>query len=186
LPGSFSASDPNRVIFLAGFDTGPKEKHWPGDFDLVETLPKGSYWRAARAVSQKKSGRKWIRLQVEPSRPVGGHTKLRFRYYATGTQAITVQLFDATNQDNRSLRVAGLTSATWTTAYVDFTRDSRRNDGTPNSPLAAGHKVDDLFFLLDSPAQADADFYVDEVVLYDAPESISAPHDGPLISRPGE
>jgi hypothetical protein len=27
---------PNRVIFLAAFDTGPKEKYWPGDFEIVE------------------------------------------------------------------------------------------------------------------------------------------------------
>jgi hypothetical protein len=166
---------PERVIFLAGFDTGPKEKYWPGEFELAESPPSGAYWRAARAVPQKKSGRKWIRIQVEPPRPVGQHTKLRFRYHATGIRAITVQVFDATVQDNRSLKMEGLTTGAWTTAYVDFARDSKRNDGTVNSPFAAGHKVDDLFFLLDGPTPNDADFHIDEVVLYDAPEHISAP-----------
>ena len=27
---------PNRVIFLAAFDTGPKEKYWPGEFEIAE------------------------------------------------------------------------------------------------------------------------------------------------------
>src|SRR4030095_14373967 len=40
---------PNRVIFLAAFDTGPKEKYWPGDFELVEKPPNGAFWRAAPA-----------------------------------------------------------------------------------------------------------------------------------------
>ena len=41
---------PNRVIFLAAFDTGEKAKYWPGDFEIVEKdLPPDSYWRVARA-----------------------------------------------------------------------------------------------------------------------------------------
>jgi hypothetical protein len=45
---------PNRVIFLAAFDTGEKEKYWPGDFEIVEKgLPADSYWRVARAVPRK-------------------------------------------------------------------------------------------------------------------------------------
>ena len=39
---------PNRVIHLTAFDTGPKEKYWLGDFEIVEKdLPPDSYggWR---------------------------------------------------------------------------------------------------------------------------------------------
>jgi hypothetical protein len=161
---------PNRVIFLAAFDTGEKEKYWPGDFQIVEKeAPTGAYWRVARAVPRKDGKGKLVRLQIDPARPVGAHTKLRFRYYLSGTSEMTVQIFDATVQDNRHLRLTGLKQNEWTTAYVDFARNSRRNDGTANSPFSSGNKVDDLFFFV-PPAQVAEDFQLclDEVVLYDA------------------
>jgi hypothetical protein len=50
---------------------------------------------------------------------------------------------------------------------VDFTRDSRRNDGTRDS-FRAGNKVDDLFFLVTPNAGKEPVLFVDEVVLFDA------------------
>ena len=159
---------PNRVIFLAAFDTGPKEKYWPGDFELVEkNLPADSYWRVARAVPRKEGKGKWIRLQIAPPRPVGAHTKLRFRYHLTGASALTVQVFDATDQDNRHVRLKNLKKGSWQTVYVDFTRDGKRNDGK-DTPFAAGHKVDDLFFFVEPDGQGPVQLLVDEVVLFDA------------------
>src|SRR6185503_12094107 len=139
---------PNRVIFLASFDTGPKEKYWPGDFELVEKPPAAAFWRAARAVPRRDGKSKLIRLQIAPPRPVGAYTKLRFRYHLTGTTNMTVQIFDATVQDNRHVHLRQLKQDEWTTRYVDFSHDSRRNDGTVNSPFTAGNKVDDLFFFV--------------------------------------
>lgn len=159
---------PNRVIFLAAFDTGEKEKYWPGDFELADKdAPAGSYWRVARAVPRKDGKSKLVRLQVEPPRPVGARSKLRFRYHLTGASQMTVQIFDATVQDNRHVRLHGLKQNEWVTAYIDLARDSRRNDGTPNSRCTAGNKVDDLFFFL--PASVpEPQLFLDEVVLYDA------------------
>ncbi len=160
---------PQRVIFLAAFDTGPKEKYWPGEFELVDKdLPPDSYWRVARAVSRKDSpSSKWIRLAIEPPRPVGAHTKLRFRYWQRGAGQLTVQIFDATDQDNRHVVVKDLARECWTNLYVDFTRDGRRNDGS-DSPFAPGHLVDDLFFFVEPKGDDQVELIVDEVVLYDA------------------
>lgn len=158
---------PNRVIFLAAFDTGPKEKYWPGDFEIVEQPPPGSYWRAAKAVPRNDGKAIMVRLQIEPPRPVGAHTKARFRYHLTGASAMTVQTFDATVQDNRHVNLRDLKSGEWTTAYLDFTRDSRRNDATRDI-FRAGNKVDDLFFFVTPEAGKEATLFVDEVVLFDA------------------
>jgi hypothetical protein len=158
---------PNRVLYLAAFDTGPKEKYWPGEFELAEKdLPPDSYWRVAKAIPRAAGREKWLRLQIEPPRPVGERTRLRFRYHLKGRAALTVQIFDATVQDNRHIRLADLKEGTWTTLYLDFSRDSRRNDGSPGT-FAAGNKVDDLFFFLTPAGQEELDFLVDEVVLYD-------------------
>jgi hypothetical protein len=163
---------PNRVIFLAAFDTGigakDRPKYWPGEFEIVaKGAPAGSYWGVARAVSRKDGRGKWIRLQIDPPRAVGGHTKLRFRYHLTGAAEMTVQVFDLTDGDNRHVRLKDLKNGEWTFVHVDFSRDARRNDGK-DTPFAAGHKVDDLFFLVEPGRDADVELFVDEVTLYDA------------------
>jgi hypothetical protein len=159
---------PNRVILLAAFDTGPKEKYWPGDFVIDENPPPGANWRAARSVPRKGDGVPMISLPIAPLRPVGAHTKLRFRYHLSGASSMTVQVFDATVQDNRHIRLNNLKQEKWTTLYLDFTRDSRRNDGTLNSPFNAGNLVDDLFFFVEGEGAKSATLFVDEVVLFDA------------------
>ena len=158
---------PNRVMFLAAFDTGPKEKYWPGDFEIAEQPPAGSNWRAAKSVRRKDGKAMTVRLQIEPPRPVGAHTKLRFRYHLTGASAMTVQIFDATVQDNRHMNLRDLKTNGWTTTYVDFTRDSRRNDATRDT-FRAGNKVDDLFFFVTPETGREPTLFVDEVVLFDA------------------
>jgi hypothetical protein len=162
---------PRRVILLAAFDTGPKEKYWPGDFELAETLPVGAFWRAAKSVPRKNGAGPFIRIAITPPRPVGARTKLRFRYHLAGASAMTVQVFDATVQDNRQVRLSGLKQGKWTTAYLDFSRDSRRNDGTANSVFAAGNLVDDLFFFVEGDGARTATLFVDEVVLFDAADN---------------
>jgi hypothetical protein len=163
---------PNRVIFLAAFDTGTdaksKAKYWPGEFEIVRKgLPADSYWGVARAVPRKDARGKWIRLEIKPPRPVGARTKLRFRYHLTGASGMTVQVFDATDQDNRHIDLKGLKQSGWAWANLDFTADGKRNDGK-ETPFAAGHKVDDVFFFVAPDGKDDVDLLIDEVVLYDA------------------
>jgi len=161
---------PNRVIFLAAFDTGiddkSRAKYWPGDMEIVtksKGAPEGAYWGVAKSVPRKDAKGKWLRLQIEPPRPVGEQTRLRFHYFAKAAKQMTVQVFDATVQDNRHIVVRDLKQGEWTNAWLDFTHDSKRNDGS-DQKLAAGNKIDDLFFFVDD---VDAEIYIDEVVLYD-------------------
>lgn len=163
---------PNRVIFLAAFDTGTnaksRQKYWPGDFEIASrNLPKDSWRNVARAVPRKHGKGKWIRLQIKPVAKVGASTRLRFRYHLRGTSRMTVQIFDATDQDNRHVHLKGLSENEWKTIYVDFTRDSRRNDGR-DTPFAAGHTVDDLFFFVSPQDDQKVELLIDEVVLFDA------------------
>lgn len=159
---------PNRVIYLAAFDTGPKETYWPGEFEIVEKdLPADSYWRVARAVPRQNAPGKLIHLPIEPTRPVGARTKLRIRYFLTGTPRMTAQIFDLTDQDNRHIHLTDLRQGSWQTLYLDFTRDAKRNDGG-NAPFAAGHLVDALFFFIEGDGGAEVNLLLDEVVLFDA------------------
>ncbi len=161
---------PNRVIFAAAFDTGVdpkvKEKYYPGQLEIVrKDAPPGTWWGAARAVPRKDGKGRWIQLKVDPPRPVGARTKLRFRYHLKGSTQMTAQVFDCTDGDNRHVRLRDLKQEAWTFAVVDFTRDGKRNDGK-DTPFTAGHRVDDLFFFVEEGA----DLLVDEVALFDARE----------------
>ncbi len=165
---------PNRVIFLAAFDTGTdaksKPKYWPGEMDIVTErsgAPEGSFWSVARAVPRQDGKGKWLRLQIEPPRPVGERTKLRFRYHLTGARDMTVQIFDATDQDNRHIVMKDAAQGTWTTQYLDFTENAKRNDGG-TTLFAAGHLVDDLFFFIEPEGEREPQLFIDEVVLFDA------------------
>ncbi|MBY0232584.1 MAG: hypothetical protein K2W96_25165 [Gemmataceae bacterium] len=160
---------PRRVIFHAAFDTGTdarsKAKYWPGDFDLAtKGTPKDSWWGVARAVPHAPTKGKRVRLQLTPNRRVGARTKLRFRYHLRGADAMTVQMFDATDQDNRRIAMKGLKEGEWRWAILDFTKDAKRNDGK-DTPFAAGHEVDDLFFFVKGEK---AELHLDEVTLFDA------------------
>jgi hypothetical protein len=172
---------PRRVLYLAGFDTGVtpevRAKYWPGEFEIAQRdLPANSLWNAARAVPRQDGNGKWIRLQLEPVRTVGAHTKLRFRAHLTGTRRMTVQIFDLTDQDNRHIHLAGLEPGQWQTHYLDFTKDARRNDGG-DTPFAAGHQVDDLFFFVQADGDQPAELLIDEVILFEAGEAAGASTD---------
>ena len=165
---------PNRVILQASFDTGidakSKPKYWPGEFEVVtktKGAPDDSYWGVAKAVPRKTGPEKWIRLEIKPIRHVGAHTKLRFRYFLTGASAMTVQIFDATDQDNRHIHLKNLKPDRWQWAILDFTKDAKRNDGN-DTPFATGHKVDDLFFFVKPAGDKEVNLFVDEVTIFDA------------------
>lgn len=167
---------PRRVLYVAAFDSGfaPKyrDKMWPGSYDLVRPsqAPPNSYWGVAKAVPHSPTGGHWIRMQIKPPRPVAARTKLRFRYHLTGANRMTVQMFDVTDQDNRHIEITDCRQGQWTTHYLDFTRDGRRNDGS-QTPLTADHVIDDLFFFVKSTNKAQQQLLIDEVVLFDAGES---------------
>jgi hypothetical protein len=163
---------PERVLYLAAFDTGitpdVQARYWPGEFEIDTTdLPAGAYWGVARAVERRDGHGKWLRLQIDPTTQVGEHTKLRFSYYLDGAAKLLVQIFDATDQDNRHVQLHNLAQRQWQTVYVDFTNDARRNDGS-STPFAAGHVVDDLFFFVEPESAEPLELLIDEVVLFDA------------------
>lgn len=159
---------------MAAFDSGlaPKyrDKMWPGTYEVVRPsqAPNNSWWGVARAVPQEKAkGGKWIRMQIKPPRRVAETTKLRFRYLLKGTTKMTVQTFDLTDRDNRHIHLTGCKQNEWTTQYLDFTNNSRRNDGS-DTPFNADHLIDDLFFFVKPNGKAEVELFVDEVVIFDA------------------
>jgi hypothetical protein len=97
-----------------------------------------------------------------PGPPMGGHTRLSFRYRLRGTDTIRVQIYSLTNGYHRCLTLTGLEQDRWNSATVDMTH-ARRPDGS-GGPLAADERIDDIQFYIDRKA----DLWIDDIVLFDA------------------
>jgi inosine-uridine nucleoside N-ribohydrolase len=97
-----------------------------------------------------------------PGPPMGKNTRLSFRYWLKGTDAIRVQIYSLTNGYHRHLVVKGLPQEEWRHATVDMTQ-ARRPDGT-GGPLGEGERIDDIQFYVDPRAE----ILIDDIVLYDA------------------
>jgi arylsulfatase A-like enzyme len=159
-----AAQPSERPIIRWTFESGRKATDWPGDFEVVEHAPDGPPSRVARAISERDGKAVRLRLQIEPPLPVGAHTRLRFSYHLAGTDTMTVQMFDATVQDNRHIHLRDLQQGQWTQVELDFTHDSRHNDGTRDT-FTSGNRVDDLFFLVGGRGGPQPVLLIDDVVL---------------------
>ncbi len=162
---------PNRVIFLAAFDTGigsqkDLDQFFPGAYQIARKPPTGRYWSCAQGVPAKDESTTHVVLKLSPVRHVGSQTKLRFRYWLDGAEGLKVLLHDASDSVDRVVEVKEPRKGKWTTAYLNFTQDSRCADGS-SKPLAVGNKVDSLGFLVPGSGEK-VRLYVDEVVLFDA------------------
>jgi hypothetical protein len=156
---------PNRVIFLAAFDTGirpesGRAKYYPGEWAIAEAPPAGSYWSVAQAVPAAGGKESHVLLKFPPPRPLGSQTKLRFRYWLRGADSMKLILHNATANADHAVQLKELKQGQWVTQYVDFSKQ------------AAGRKpklrdlADQLRFVVPGSGQ-NVRLYVDEVVLFE-------------------
>ena len=165
------------MAFLAGCATTPREqiiRAWHFEPGTAE-LPEGEFARGtdringasanvAAAIRTKDGSSLLVQLPVLPPLPVGSPTRLRFRCRISDASKLAVQMFDLTVEDNRHIELPNLPANVWHSFDLDFTRDSKRNDGK-HDVFAAGNRVDDVFFFVHG-AGPTAKLWVDDVVLY--------------------
>jgi len=153
---------PNRVIFLAAFDTGvrpeaSRQKYFPGRWALPAQPPAGCYWLCAEAVPVEKGPGRHALLKMTPPRSAGAATKLRFRGWVSGSKTLKITLADAAAKTDRVVELTDLPQGKWFTRHVDFTKGSKAAAGKPALALA---------FVVGGGEGVR--LCVDEVVLYDA------------------
>ncbi len=161
---------PHRVHVAEDFDTDIERRWWMSGKPATDDLPPGSR-RAVRGVLTHDfddllmSSRRMYTAVIfnpVPGPPMGKRTRLSFRYWLRGTDAIRVQIYSLTNGYHRQLVIKNLPQGDWRQGAVDLT-EARRPDGT-GGPLGEGERIDDIQFYVDP----DADLRIDDVVLYDA------------------
>ena len=161
---------PNRVMFLAAFDTGTRPEksrqlYFPGRWALPKTPPRGAYWDCAQSMPSADGTKSQVLLRLAPPRAAGPVTKLRFRGWVDGPKQMRIILDRAASEASHVLTVRGLPQKEWFTRYVNFTADSVPT-GAAKARLATGDALGELKFEVDGKAK----LYVDEIVLYDAGE----------------
>jgi inosine-uridine nucleoside N-ribohydrolase len=139
---------PRRVHFSGLFDTGRQGKEWPGDFEIVPD--RGYFWKAARSVENPDRKIPWIRLYLRGARPLGGATRLSFRYQLAGADSIQVMLANRATGKKHVVELKGLKKETWTQTTASF-------------PTRQGEQTDEVHFLLPKGAE----LLLDDVVLYE-------------------
>ena len=157
---------PARVIVLESFDY-PGEQHslWMEHYHL-ERPGTDSIRGVARGLPVGSGPGRRVRISIDPIQGAGTINRLRFHYMLKGAPNLQVQIFDLTSMDNRHILLSNLEQGIWRVADLDFTRESRRNDGTLDT-LKAGNLLDDIFIFTVGAADS-CELYIDNVVLYDA------------------
>ncbi|GIW80130.1 MAG: hypothetical protein KatS3mg105_1937 [Gemmatales bacterium] len=161
---------PTRVHAWEDYETDIEKRWWMcGKLETKDVPPGGR--RCCRAVltqdfdarmGDTKAMYRAVIFNPVPGPPMGGNTRLRFRYKLVGTDTLRVQLYSLTNGYHRYLSVSGLPTKRWQTATVDMTA-MRRPDGS-GGPLSANERIDDIQFYIDPRAE----LLIDDIVLYEA------------------
>jgi len=144
---------PKRVLYTGLFDTGKQGKEWPGDFEIV-AHGEADQWKYAKSIV--KDGKPELRLYLRGERAVRETVKVKFRYYVTGTEGMTVVLGNGTKKKTHRAELKELKMGEWSIGEVEF-------DG---KQFGDGETVDELRFELPNGAE----LRIDDVLVYEAGE----------------
>jgi len=144
---------PKRVLYTGLFDTGKQGKEWPGDFEIV-AHGEADQWKYAKSIV--KDGKPELRLYLRGERAVRETVKVKFRYYVTGTEGMTVVLGNGTKKKTHRAELKELKMGEWSIGEVEFDRKK----------FVEGETVDELRFELPNGAE----LRIDDVLVYEAGE----------------
>jgi hypothetical protein len=170
---------PLRVHVFEDYETDIEKRWWLRGVvetnNLAPTLSASvPNRRACRATQSKdfddKMGDAWrsfkaVVFNPVPGPPMGPNTRLSFRYWLDGTDALRVQIYSLSKGYHRFLTLTNLPQRAWQAATVNMT-DARRPDGS-GGPLAEDERIDDIQFYV----APDAELLIDDIVLYEAAPS---------------
>lgn len=168
-PGRVTASFPHRIWAACDFEGRTPDYGWfgPAETNNFPKYPGNATALGVGARPYQNFSGVMTGINPVPGPRMGKENHLFVRYFLRGATNATFQHFSLTSEDNQHINVSGLTEGKWTDLDLNFTRDSRRNDGTRDT-IRAGNKVDDLFFFVTPETGQVAALFVDEVVLFDA------------------
>ena len=145
---------PHRIWAATDFEAQPHMYGWEGARER-NNIPRyagnATALRSEGNVRRNFSGKKFIVPWVKavsvnpvPGPRMGKVNKLYVRYYLAGATKAQFQHYSLSVADNNNIRISGLVPGKWMEITMNFSRDARRNDGTPGVPFKNGERMDDL------------------------------------------
>jgi len=167
---------PYRVHVFEDYETEIEKRWWlrgvPETNNLAPSLFDSiANHRTCRATATKdfddkmgdpKKDLKGVIFNPVPGPPMGANTRLSFRYWLQGTDALRVQIYSLSKGYHRFLTLTNLPQGSWQTAAVDMTQ-ARRPDGR-GGPLSEDERIDDIQFYI----TPEAELLIDDIVLYES------------------
>ncbi len=173
---------PHRIWAFSGFESRPDNFGWFGAAETKNILKYPGNTAARRGTPQKKWSALKTGMNPVPGPRMGKLNKLYIRYYLKGTDTVRFQHYSLSSGDNCNILVSGLEQGRWAETVLNFTRDSRRNDGSPGA-FKEGERMDDLQVYVGKPADGKQyEIIIDDAILFaEAPGA--PPADEPFPSR---
>jgi hypothetical protein len=173
---------PHRIWAFSGFEARPPSFGWFGATER-NNIPDYPGNTAARRGTPLK---KWAALKTGmnpvPGPRMGAVNKLYVRYYLKGTDAARFQHYSLSSGDNCNVLVSGLEQGEWAETVMNFTRDSRRNDGSPGA-FKKGERMDDLQVYVGKPGTGKKyEIIIDDAIFF-AEEPGAPPEPEPFPRR---
>jgi len=168
---------PHRIWAASGFEARPANFGWFGAAETKNIPEYPGNTAARRGTPQKKHAALKTGMNPVPGPRMGTTNYLYCRYVIKGTDRAVFQHYSLSSGDNCNIRVSGLTQGKWSELLLNFTRDSRRNDGSPGA-FKKGERMDDLQVYVGKPDDGktyeviidDAIFFAEEPGLPPEPE----------------
>jgi len=159
---------PHRIWAACDFEARTPSYGW---FGTPETHNIPRYSGNRTALRARGPYRKFAALMVGinpvPGPRMGAVNKMYCRYLIRGSTRATFQHFSLSVNDNNHIRVSGLTEGRWSEVTLNFTRDGRRNDGTPGVPFKKGERMDDLKIFVGKPGDGRTyEMLIDDVIFF--------------------
>jgi len=157
---------PHRIWAFSGFESRPDNFGWFGAAETKNILKYPGNTAARRGTPQKKWSALKTGMNPVPGPRMGKLNKLYIRYYLKGTDTVRFQHYSLSSGDNCNILVSGLEQGRWAETVLNFTRDSRRNDGSPGA-FKEGERMDDLQVYVGKPADGKQyEIIIDDAILF--------------------
>jgi hypothetical protein len=160
---------PHRIWAACDFEAPTPDYAWFGPAQEKD-IPKYSGNKTAMEVAERPYGNFaaiMTGINPVPGPMMGKENFLYLRYRLRGATEATFQHFSLTTEDNNHIRLSGLTDGEWAEATMNFSRDARRNDGTPGVPFKEGERMDDLKIFVGKPKDGkEYDLAIDDVIFF--------------------
>jgi hypothetical protein len=160
---------PHRIWAACDFESRLPDYGWFGPAETKE-IPAYPGNTTALGVSEKPYrtlGALMTGINPVPGPCMGKVNSMYCRYLLRGATEATIQHFSLTSEDNNQIRVSGLTEGKWSEVTLNFSRDARRNDGTPGVPFKEGERMDDLKVFVGTPGDGrDYQLFLDDIIFF--------------------